>query len=558
MSVYRAAGVEISTDVRVPMRDGVELSADIYRPPRSGPLPVVLSRTPYDNTGLQQTGEFYAQQGYVFVAQDVRGRYDSDGTYYAWVNESRDGHDTLEWIGSQTWCDGNVGMAGSSYVAMVQWLAATEGSRYLKTIVPRVMGTNLHESPHYAGGAFQLGVNATWSFQTSSRTMQRADHYNWDELLRHLPLEDIDRAAGRDIPHLRDWIAHPSYDDYWKAICVQERYADIRIPVMQIGGWYDLYSGAMMESFRGMREQGGTAPARENQKIVMGPWIHAAGTASAAGDVDFGLDSMGNLRDIELRWFDRWLKGIENGIDEEAALRIFVMGANVWRDEHEWPLSRTAFTPYYLHSRGAANSLRGDGALSTEKPDSEPCDRFTYDPLNPVPTTGGCNCCNHEIVPWGAQDQRLTEAREDVLVYTSDPLEQDVEVTGPVRVKLHVSSDARDTDFTAKLVDLHPGGYAVNLCDGIRRARYRNSMESPELLIPGEVYELYIDLWVTSNVFLSGHCIRVEVSSSNFPRFDRNLNTGDAAGSDTAATVARQQVYHDSEHPSHIVLPIVP
>jgi putative CocE/NonD family hydrolase len=441
---------------------------------------------------------------------------------------------------------------------MVQWLAATQGSPHLKTIVPRVMGTNLHESPHYTGGAFQLGVNATWSFRTSGRTMQRIDHYNWDELFRFLPLRKIDRAAGRDIKHFRDWIAHPSYDEYWRAISVHERYSDIEIPIMQFGGWYDLYSGAMMESFCGMREQDGSLLARENQKIIMGPWIHSASSLSYAGEVDFGMTSILDLRSIELRWFDRWLKGISNGIDKEPPIKIFVMGANVWREENEWPPKRTAFTPYYLRSRGKANSLRGDGGLSPDAPGNEPHDRFTYDPQNPVPTSGGCNCCNPEIVAWGAYDQREIEAREDVLVYTSEPLKEDLEVTGPVRVKLYASTDAPDTDFTAKLVDVHPSGYAINLTDGIRRGRYRESVATPKLLEPGKVYEFDIDLWVTSNVFLKGHRIRVEISSSNFPRFDRNPNTGGEFGADNELRVAHQQIYHDREYPSHIILPVIP
>ena len=290
----------------------------------------------------------------------------------------------------------------------------------------------------------------------------------------------------------------------------------------------------------------------------MGPWVHSASTMSHAGEVDFGKDSILDLRSLELKWFDRWLKGIDNGFDNEAPLRIFVMGVNQWRDEHEWPLARTQFTPYYFHSNGSANSLLGDGVLSTQPPDDESTDQYVYNPAFPVPTRGGCNCCSPELVPWGAYDQQDVEFRNDVLVYTSKPLAEDLEVTGPVIVKLHASTDARDTDFTAKLVDVHPDGYPINLCDGIIRGRYRESREQQKLLNQGEVYEFTINLWPTSNVFLKGHKIRADISSSNFPRFDRNPNTGHKFGEDAEMQVAHQTIHHDRLRASHIILPVIP
>ncbi|MBM3944078.1 MAG: CocE/NonD family hydrolase, partial [SAR202 cluster bacterium] len=271
-----------------------------------------------------------------------------------------------------------------------------------------------------------------------------------------------------------------------------------------------------------------------------------------------GTDSMLDLMDVERRWFDRWLKGIKNGVEAEKPLRLFVMGANEWRNESEWPLARTKFTPWYFHSGGKANSLTGDGTLSPKKPAAEKPDTYTYDPRFPTPTRGGCNCCDPEIVAWGAYDQRSVEYRQDVLVYTSEPLKEDMEVTGPVIVKLHASTDCRDTDFTAKLVDVYPDGYAVNLCDGIIRGRYRESTSKQKLLKPGQTYEFTIDLWPTSNVFLKGHRIRVDISSSNFPRFDRNPNTGNRFGYDTEMRVANQTVFHESARPSHIILPVIP
>ena len=566
-NIYLPAGVEARYDVKVPMRDGVRLSADIYFPrEQSGPFPVILYRTPYDNgdynefTNLVDQAVFYTQNGYAYVAQDARGRNDSEGEYYPWVNEFNDGYDTIEWIGSQPWCDGNVGMSGPSYVGYVQWQAASMESRYLKAIAPRVIGGNHHEGAHFQSGAFQLGLTTTWSFMTDGRTWQNIDLYNWDQLFSVLPLKDIPKVAGKEIRHFQDWIEHPDYDDYWKSLSIEERYQNIKIPVLQIGGWYDTFVGGTFGNFVGMREKGGSELARKHQKAIVGPWIHWASFAdfTRAGDADFGKTSILDLMEIELRWYNRWLKGIDNGIDQEAPLRIFVMGTNQWRDEHEWPLARTNFTPYYFHSDSSANSLLGDGTLSTQPPANEPCDRYVYNPAFPTPTHGGCNCCRPDIVAWGGYDQRPLEHRSDVLVYTSDPLEEDLEVTGPVIVKLHASTNGRDTDFTAKLVDVHPDGYAVNLCDGIIRGRYRESTAYQKLLEPDAAYEFTIDLFPTSRVFLKGHRIRVDIASSNFPRFDRNPNTGNRFGQDAEMRVAHQEIFHDAARPSHILLPVIP
>ena len=290
----------------------------------------------------------------------------------------------------------------------------------------------------------------------------------------------------------------------------------------------------------------------------MGPWVHRASSITNAGEVDFGAASVLDLEQLELKWFDRWLKGTDNCADNEAPLKLFVMGVNQWRYESEWPLARTELTQYYLHSYGSANSLLGDGSLSVVRPRDEQPDKYTYNPENATPTRGGCNCCNPEIVDWGAFDQRPVEYRNDVLVYTSEELERNVEVTGPVVATIFAITDAKDTDFTAKLVDVHPNGYAVNLCDGIIRARYRESTKTQQLLTPGEVYEYKIDLWPTSNVFKKGHRIRLDIASSNFPRFDRNPNTGNKFGEDAETQVANQVILHDKAHPSHVLLPIIP
>ena len=544
--------------VKVPMRDGVLLSADIFRPEAAGTFPVILMRTPYDNNSLIAKGIQYAQRGYALVAQDCRGRYDSAGEFYAWHNEVKDGYDTQEWIGRQPWCNGKIGTAGGSYLGLVQWLAAPLRSQYLKTMVPRVITSNFYDSPNYSGGAFQLALNMLWGFRQLGRTNQNIEHYNWPELFRTLPLITADEAAGRKITFWKDWVRHPSYDDYWKEVSIEEKYEQINVPALIMGGWYDLYSKQAFVNYNGMVQRGGTEEARKGTKMIMGAWPHPLNASTITGEVDFGADSKYDLEGMELRWFDYWLKGIDNGIMNEAPIKLFIMGANYWRDEYEWPLARTQYVNYYFHSSGKANSLSGDGALSTTLPEDGPPDRYIYNPDNPVPTLGGNNCCSPDIVAWGAYDQRPAEQRNDVLVYTTPPLAEDIEVTGPIFVKLYASSSAPDTDFTAKLLDVFPDGYTMNLCDGIIRARYQESFEEAKLMKPGTVYEFTIDCWVTGNVFKAGHRIRVELSSSNFPRFDRNPNTGHEFGMDSELSIAEQKVYHNKNYPSHIILPVIP
>ena len=328
-------------------------------------------------------------------------------------------------------------------------------------------------------------------------------------------------------------------------------------PAYNTGGWYDVFVAGTFENFNGLRKHGGSPEARQS-KLICGPWMHPLSTSTKTGDVDFGGHSLVDLGAEELRWFDYWLKGENNGIADEPPMRLFIMGSNVWRDEHEWPLDRTDWQKWYLHSGGNANTLHGNGTLSADPPSDEPADTFVYDPAVPVQTLGGNNCCNPEIVPWGPYDQRPVEIRGDVLCYTSAPLERDVEVTGPIKLTLFAESDARDTDWTGKLIDVRPDGYAVNLCDGIIRARFRDDPSNPTLLDPGKVYEYELDLDVTGNVFKRGHRIRIDVSSSNFPRFDRNPNTGAAWGRELEFRVARQAVHHSSRYPSHVTLPVIP
>jgi hypothetical protein len=557
-------GVRMEHNVRVAMRDGVELSVDIYRPDAEGKFPTILVRTPYSNNTLDAINGgpyqsiFYAKRGYAVVQQDVRGRYDSDGTFYPFKNEANDGYDTDEWIGHQPWNDGHIATMGQSYCGLTQWLQAIKGSRYLTALLPNATTFDIYDNWIYTGGAFQYGFALSWAVTIDGRTNQEHSAYNWRQAFRHLPIGTSDEAVGRRLAFYRDWAAHPVRDAYWDQNSFESEPHQVAVPSFSISGWYDIFLKGMLEDQAAITQQGRTDTARHARRLMIGPWNHSIGD-NPVGAIDFGSQASVDLARVQLRWYDYWLKGINNGVTEEPPIKIFVMGENYWRFEPEWPLARTQYTNYYLSGGGKANSVGGDGVLSTATPKADaPKDTFTYDPDNPVPTLGGNNCCDSNLVRMGPFDQRLAERRQDVLVFTTRRLLQPLEVTGPITIKLYASTTAKDTDFTAKLVDVHPNGYAQNLQDGIIRARYRESRKAASFIVPGRVYEYTIDLWATSNTFLPGHRIRLEISSSNFPRFDRNLNTGGDTMTDTAMVKATQTIYHDAQYPSHIVLPVIP
>ena len=358
-------------------------------------------------------------------------------------------------------------------------------------------------------------------------------------------------------PYFLDWLAHPAYDDYWKQWSIQEHFGDINVPVLTIAAWYDIFQGGSLRNYIGLKAHAGSEAARRGQHLLVTIGGHA-GDGRKVGDIDFG-PAAADYREAELTlsWYDYLFKGVQNEFAQKP-VKIFVMGLNQWRQEDDWPLARARNTKYFLHSQGSANSAGGNGALSTAAPHSEPTDHYVYDPANPVPTTGGPLCCDSAHLKPGPRDQRTVEGRADVLVYTTPAFSQDVEVTGPVSLELYASSSAVDTDFTGKLVDVGPDGFAQNLTEGIIRARYRDSQEKADLLKPGQVYKFTIDLWSTSNVFLKGHALRLEISSSNFPRFDRNLNTAEQPESGQQFASATNVIYHDASHPSSLILPIVP
>ncbi len=547
-----AKAIRFEQRVEIPMRDQVTLAADIFKPATEGRFPTILVRTPYGRPGEKwDEGRRYAEAGYVCVVQDCRGRGDSQGEWEPFLNEPQDGADTQAWIIQQPWSDGQVGTAGGSYVGWTQWASAPGAGSHLKAMVPIVPFANTYHDIAYPGGAMQMTLLFGWGAAVGGIPVPG------DQLassMSKLPLTEWDNQFSKQVAYLDQWAEHPTYDDYWRKRGIDHRYADVTVPVLNIGGWYDIFSKATIEQVDRVRAESRDRLARRNQFVIMGPWAHGPGVRKV-GELDFGAAAELKLGQIQLKWFDYWMKQKQTGVEDWPAYKIFVMGENVWRDEHEWPLARTQFSPLYLASNGNAATRSGDGQLRCEKPAEQPTDSFTYDPANPVPTTGGNNLV---ALPIGPFDQSTVEDRSDVLVYSTDVLTEPMEVTGPVRLVLYASSSAPDTDFTAKLVDVHPDGKAYNLCDGILRASCRQSPDQPKPMVPGEIYAFDIDMWVTSNVFLPGHRLRLEVSSSNFPRFDRNLNTGKSAANSAEMQAATQTIYHDADHPSHLLLPIIP
>lgn len=576
--------LSIEKNIQVAMRDGITLATDVYRPVGDQALPVVMLRLPYNKENpvlLFLAGDILrvAQAGYAVVVQDCRGTYASGGDFDPYFQEARDGADAIAWAAAQSWCSGVVGTMGASYYGATQWLAAGEQPPALRAMAPFITTDQYYDRWTYQGGAFQLGFMLQWAASTFAvgevvrRLGQgRAGMAEFGTAVaaadgvaaayEHLPLNDV--AALEDLaPYYFDWLAHPSYDDYWRAAAPREHYEKITAPALNFGGWYDLFLGGTLANYTGMKVRGGSAAARAHQQLVIGPWVHGY-NGGVYPERSFGLMAMDAVADVtamQIRWFDHWLKGEANGVTDAKPVKLFIMGLDAWREEDDWPLPDTHFEKWYLHSDGRANSAAGDGALTTVAPGDESADTYLYDPRDPVRTCGGATFLPGLFVAAnaGPRDQQQIEARGDVLCYTSAVLMQDVEVTGPVTLTLFVSSSAVDTDFTGKLVDVHADGRAMILTDGILRARYRESLSAPKLMQPGTVYELEIDMVATANVFRAGHRIRLEVSSSNFPRFDRNTNSGGVIANETQAdfVVATNRVWHDGSRPSHLLLPVI-
>ncbi len=587
------------SNVMVPMRDGVRLATDIYFPAAdggrvSGPLPVILERTPYDkaSAGNARNGAYFARRGYVCAIQDVRGRFASEGEWYPFAKEAPDGYDTVEWLAAQPWSDGQVGTMGGSYCGSDQSALATLDPPHLKTMIVAVGASSYYHASMRQNGALELRF-MIYAFRMATTSKEAlADpalkaaldeaYENIGQWLTRTPFKQ-GTSPLRLLPSYERWVldilSHGEFDDYWQqrgyAIShYYEEHADV--PTLYLGGWYDSYARATCENFMALSER-----KQSRQVLLMGPWTHGGWEVTYAGDMDFGSQSLINYNDLRLAWFDHFLKGLETEVAAWPAVKIFVMGTGdgrpnydgrlshggYWRDEETFPLPDAAFSPFYLHP---------DGTLSTTPPTGagEPS-RFTFDPRDPVPTAGGGISAAAPIMEPGAFDQRGRpdffgckdtlpfNARSDVLTFQTEPLPDEVEVTGPITVKLFAASSARDTDFTAKLIDVYPPsadypeGLAINLTDSIIRARYRHSWEEPELLEPGQVTSFTFQLYPTSNVFKAGHRIRLDISSSNFPRFDLNPNTGGPLGRERRFELAQQTIYHNAEHPSHIILPLI-
>jgi len=601
-------GVAATTDVMIAMRDGVRLATDIYRPTKGGRtvdgrFPVILTRTPYNkSTNAENLMLMFVPFGYVVVIQDVRGRYRSEGHWLPLRNDPNDGYDTAQWIGSQTWSDQAIGTVGTSYSGGTQHALAIADAPYVKAMIPR---NAMSDFGHYGvrhHGAFELRW-LNWVFTLGNATdtpnafpaaLRAASVPAAAPALVELGHHVRDYALGLPLrpgttplkfaPDYESWLieamSHGAYDSFWKdagasVVDHVQEYKDI--PVYHVTGWYDSWGASVANlNFVAL-----TKAKRSLQRLIVGPWIHSNETLDYAGEAQFTPDASLNLAVFQRRWFDHWLKGADNGVDREPPVRIYVMGGGNahktpegrlfvgghWREEHEWPLARTTYTPYYLHA---------GGSLSRRKPAEEPSTRFLFDPRHPVPTIGGNVSSQGNLMFQGAADQRgrtdfwLTSdtkplsSRNDVLVYQTPPLEGDTEVTGPLVVTLWASSNGRDTDFTVKLVDVYPpnsdypAGVDLNVADGIVRARYRNNLDHEEFLEPGKPYEFRIEMYPTSLVFKRGHRIRLDVSSSNFPRFDLNPNTGEPLNDNRRWRIAENTIYTDAEHPSCVILPVIP
>jgi putative CocE/NonD family hydrolase len=584
----------------MPLRDGVELSTDLYFPVGAGEkLPVILIRLPYSKERFfdRRYGNAaydFAGQGYVVAVQDIRGRFESEGAFIVQhETEAEDGYDAVTWAGTQPWSNGNVGTYGCSYMGEVQIQAAKLRNPYLKAMIPQAAGGAVGSAGglyHYfgfvQGGVSEIAANVGWFYGSGSKVffkrppgMTREDFLeireffdpapklegiNFREIWFHLPRVDMMKKAGAPPTDFEDYVSHPPGDPWWDDFAYIKDTDRFDVPALHVNSWYDYGVADTLFLFNFFQKNGESERCRDNQFVIISPTDHCSSEffGRANEQTIVGERNMGDARfpywDTYVRWFDYWLKGETNGVTDMPKVHIYVMGKNEWRSENEWPLARTKYTKYYFHSDGYANSRYGTGKLNTKQLGKEASDHFVYDPKTPVPSVGGPVCCTGTAdAPAGAFDQSEVEMRQDILVYTSDVLKEGLEVTGPIKAVIYVSSSAKDTDFTAKLVDVHPDGTAYNIQEGILRARYREGFTNRVFMKPDGVYRLEIDLHATSIFFGPGHRIRVEVSSSNFPRFERNLNTGGNNFDETEWVIAKNSVHHTQKYSSHIILPII-
>jgi putative CocE/NonD family hydrolase len=574
---HMAQSIRIDRDIPFAMRDGITLRADVFRPNDHARHPAIVIRTPYGK-GPSANSDYFsplaaAVAGYAVVIQDVRGRFASDGEFAPnLAKDGDDGYDTIAAVAAESWCDGNVGMAGASYLGAVQWRAALAAPPHLKAIAPHIASPNRLFETRRAGVhdlKMTLGWSAAMAIDTLSKLSARGKDVSSALSAARETLADLDRACEflplNAIPflesagsHLRGRFGDQDLKAFQSENDIFLDCSRIHIPVMQAGGWYDCFIGDMARTFVRLKENAGSTAARQGQYLFIGPWTHGVRLLSQVGELNFGreasaLGAMSTLR--HLAFFDKYLRGIEKA--ELAPVRYFLMGANQWREAETWPLPGTERRRLFFHSGGRANTVSYDGTLSRDEPGVENPDMYTYDPASPVRSRGGR--VNPDLgEPGGPLDQTIVEKRDDVVCYSSDELEADLEVTGLLELQLFAVSSARDTDFMVRLLDVYPDGRAINIAEGCIRARYRRSILRPELLTPGEPYPFRIDMGVTSHLFRRGHRLRVHVTSSEFPRFDRNMNTGDPIGEDAAGVPARQTIFHRAGLASYIDLPVIP
>ncbi len=571
--------VDKETDVPSTMRDGTVLRADVYRPRSSDPVPVILMRTQYGKAGAQagsryQPPDWFASHCYLVVIQDVRGQGASGGTFSEFTHDMEDGYDSVEWAAALPGSNGKVGMYGSSYVGATQWLAATAAPPHLATIVPANTASDYYDGWTYEGGEFRLAFVQPWAIGLATSAAQnRSDQATVAELKAASadPTRWMDFRPFKDLPPMQpqnpavapwyfDWIRHSTRDDFWKKFSIRDRYPSVTVPVLDVEGWYDAFLAGGTENFTGMVAHGGTQFARDNQRLVIGPWDHVNWGRSDSDPApqlkDIGAVGDSPINDLMLAWYDHFLKGENNDVAGKPRVDYFIMGANTWKTATSWPLPQTNWTTFYLSGPGAIADRKGQ--LISTAPDAQSPDTYTYDPAFPVPSLGGHSCCGAQSGPQGPYDQTPVEQRSDVLVYSSAPLEHDTEMTGPVNVRLWAQSTSADTDFTAKLTVVKPDGQVINLNDGILRTPFRDSLSEPTSTTPGRPYEYQIHVWPTSCEFRAGDRVRLEISSSDYPQFAPNPNTGAPFGMDSASRTAVQTILHDRDHPSAVILPMIP
>jgi putative CocE/NonD family hydrolase len=564
--------VKVEAGAKVPMRDGVKLSTDIYLPQTEGKVPVILIRTPYKKEMTEIQGRYYARRGYAVAIQDCRGRFGSEGVWEPFINEPKDGYDAIEWLAAQPWSNGKVGMIGGSYVGWVQWWAASQRPPHLVTIIPNVAPPDPFYNLPYEHGAFFIFGAIWWADILESKAtgdlsgvaLSKIGEKKYGQILRTLPVIDLDKAVlGKENPYWRQWIAHPTDDEWWAQADFLNKLKDVDIPAFHQSGWFDGDGIGTKLNYLQMKEYG-----HANQKLTIGPWGHTDTAARKLGDRDFGPQAIIDLQRDYLRWFDYWLKGVDNGITKEPLVSIFVMGTNQWLHGSSYPLPETKFTKLYFSGAGKANTSKGDGRLTFDEPSAgAPPDKYVYDPGDPTPDPDFYETTAEQDKQVRSADekkkeaegnhQKVTDERQDILVYQTDVLTEPLTFAGPISATIYASSSARDTDWFVSLVQIEKDGKTFSLASGKLRARFRNGVHKPELLKPDEIYEYKLDLWQTGITIPAGDRLRVEVASADFPMFSRNLNTGGHNETETTFVTARQVVYHDKQHPSYVLLPVM-